>query len=253
MKRQVCKISIIVLIISLFGLFAYICDNSLLELFLAVITTIVLISFFNYKEENSSFLKEDDIYEIIHDIKTPITAELKITEHLLKGTFGTLNDTQKDIIIQINNSTMHVCNLINNISTLCREENTKTPILFERVNFNELIIECIQELKYIAAEKRCTILFDYDRQETYIYASRTEIKRVLINLLTNAVNYSYSDRIITTSIKTMDNKCFFGINSFGDYLDKNDIQNIFLKYKSIKSTSTSLGLYICNLILEKHN
>ena len=204
-------------------------------------------------QKSEYFSEENNFYELIHDIKTPATAQMRIAELLAKGSFGSLNEVQKDLIIQINNSAGYMLNIINNISTLCSYEHDNLSFDFETFEINSVIKSCIKELKYIAAEKRCSIIFDYSDSEIFVRANKMQIIRVLLNILTNAVKYSDSDRVITVIAKKHDKKCLFGVNSYGKILEAKDIKNIFKKYSSLNKTGNGLGLYICKLILEKHN
>ena len=207
-----------------------------------------IIIFSVLSREKVLYFSDDSIYEIIHDIKTPATAELRTTELFLNGSFGNINDMQRDILLQMHNSARYMLDLVNDISALCSYEHENTEWKFEVFDINRIIKLCMNNLKYLCADKRCTQLFDYAEEEIMVYGVKTEITRVLFNLLTNAIKYSYPDRIITVTTKIANDRCVFTVNSFGETFDKSDIK----KYNSINKTGNGLGLYICGFILEKH-
>lgn len=220
----------------------------------ALLCLVFQILSFSFRKNNSSYFSdESNLYELIHDIKTPAAAHVNIMKLFLNGAFGEINSLQKDILNQLQASSKYMLNIINNISTLCSFEHDNIRLNFEVFDINETIKMCIDNLKYSASEKRCNILFDYSDEKIYVNASKLEITRVLYNLLTNALKYSYSDRIITATTKIKNNKCLFEVNSYGDCLNKNEIKEIFNKYKSLNKTGNGLGLYVSNLILRKHN
>lgn len=219
---------------------------------LIVITTIVFL--LKYHNEKYNCLKnENDIYELIHDLKTPAIAQLRVTEYLVNGSFGNLNDSQKEIAVQLNNSARYMSDLINNFLLLCRVKHNNISFDKEKFDVNDIIKQCIADLKYIAEDKRCTILFDFSQEQIFVYGAKTELKRVVMNILTNAVNYSYPNRVITALSTIKQNTYIFEVNSFGDYIEKEQLKNICGEYKTLKKSGTGLGLYICEVILNKHN
>lgn len=227
--------------------------ESLFIFIFALISVCFLSLLFIYKEKTTYFSDENNIYEIIHDIKTPATAELRIIELFLKGFFGNVNETQQEILVQMRNSSVFMVEIINNISTLCSFEHENIDWHFEAFDINKITKMCTDNLKYLASDKRCSILFDCSETETYVYASKTEITRVIYNLLTNAIKYSYPDRVITVTTNVREDKCLFSVNSYGNTFDEHKEKEIFKKFCTLNKTGNGLGLYICNLILQKHN
>ncbi len=243
-----------VVLISIYCFIVNYFHNYILEL----LSGIVFVSSFIYinnkiKNINHFINDENDIDELLHDLKNPVLAQIKVSEHLIKGTFGGLNETQKEIIIQLNNSARYMYDLVNNFLIVCRAKHNNININTEIFEINDIIKQCVNDLKYISYDKRCTILFDYSQELIWVKGSKTDIRRVIMNLLVNAVEYSYPNRVITANSKIENGKYVFMVNSYGNYLEKNDMQILCEKYSSLKKSGTGLGLYICKIILQKHN
>lgn len=254
MKNGWLKYGAAAIIISLYCCFTNFYNNFLIELLTGIfLSMIVIYCFCNGKNKYSCIKTENDMYELIHDLKTPAIAQLRVSEHLANGTFGILNDSQHEIAVQLNNSARYMFDIVNNFLILCRLKHDNLPFDSEDLDINEIIKQSIADLKYIAADKRCSILFDYSEESIIVKGSKLELKRVIMNLLTNAVKYSYPNRIITTTSKTAKGKYIFNVNSFGDYIKKENVKVICNKYSSLKKSGTGLGLYICEIILNKHN
>lgn len=234
--------------------FANFYQNIAVKVIAALIVTTTIVFILRYNREKYNCLQnENDVYELIHDLKTPTIAQLRVTEYLANGSFGPLNDSQKEIVVQLNNSARYMSDIINNFLLLCRVKHNNISFQKEEFNINDVIKQCISDLKYIAADKRCTILFDYSQEQIFINGAKTELTRVIMNILTNAVNYSYPDRVITASSTIKQNSYVFEVNSFGDYIEREQLKNICGEYKTLKKSGTGLGLYICEVILNKHN
>lgn len=196
---------------------------------------------------------ENSLHEIIHDLKTPAAAQLRACELLLKGSFGNLENGQKELIVSMSNSNRYILDLVNNMLIYSKFNNNQINLNFEIFDINELIRKEIFNLNLLSEEKNCEIEFQSNKNEIFINASQTGIRRVIINLISNAVKFA--DSSSTIIIKTLaDNKtCEFSVLNYGKYIEKNDFHNIFKKYKSIGNYGNGLGLYISKLIISKHN
>lgn len=194
---------------------------------------------------------ENGIYEIIHDLKTPAAAQLRACELLLNGRFG--NSGQKEIILSMTNSNRYMLDLINNILIYSKFKNNQINTDFEVFNINELIRKEIFSLKFLSEEKNCEIDFQSNRNEIFINASVTGIRRVIINLISNALRFADSNSTVTVKTTADDNSCEFCVLNYGKYIEEKDFRNIFKKYKSFGGCGNGLGLYISKLIISKHN
>lgn len=194
---------------------------------------------------------ENGLNEIVHDLKTPATAQLRACELLLNGSLE--NCGQKELLVSMANSNRYMLDLINNILIYSKFRNNQIRRDFEVFNLNELIKKEIFSMKLLSAEKNCEIEFQSNRNEIFINASVTGIRRVLINLISNAVKFADSNSTVTVKTASDGKTCEFSVLNYGKYIKENDFQNIFKKYKSSGSYGNGLGLYISKLILSKHN
>ena len=89
-----------------------------------------------------------------------------------------------------------------------------------------------------------------------IYADRAEIKRVIINLCGNAVNYTDKSGKINILLKANNNDLIFSVTDNGNGIPKEDIPNLFKRFSQgttkKRSTGTGLGLYLSRQIIEAH-
>lgn len=252
MKTFLLKFVLSATLVSLYTLYINLFNNLYIEMMsgLLICMIIMYISYINHQK--SFFHKDEEVNEIVHDLKTPLTAQMRVSEYLIKGAFGELNETQKEIAIQLNNSSKLMLNIINNVLYSCKLKYNNQPIETQDFDINEIIRECISQLKYPSEDKRCKIIFDYSDEKIFVHADKTEIERVIINMLSNAVKYSHPDRIIMTEAKIKKNECSIGITSYGNLIEDKNLNKIFQKHNKISKTGTGLGLFICNKLLKKH-
>ena len=69
--------------------------------------------------------KEYFIETLIHDLKVPTIAQLRGLELLQKGTFGIINNDQKEILNNITDSCQYILTMISMVLNTYRFENSK--------------------------------------------------------------------------------------------------------------------------------
>ena len=83
------------------------------------------------------------------------------------------------------------------------------------------------------------------------------IKRVLNNLISNAIFYGKNSKNITIELAKTQYEIIISVIDEGDGIKEEDINNIFTKYytsaKKYSNIGVGLGLYIANKIILHHN
>ncbi len=216
--------------------------------------TLVLIRDVTSQKENER-LKDDFIATLTHDLRTPVLASLNGLDFALKGTFGELNEQLKELFSTMKRSTEDMLGLVNVLLEVYRYESGKMHLVKTDFNIKELISDCIVELKPLCVKNN--IVFDILKvDDVEIYADRSEIKRVLFNILGNAIKHSFDmgEIIVKTEINDKDIKV--SVQDFGEGLSKEDLEGLFKKFQRGTSKkrlpSTGLGLYLSRQIVETH-
>lgn len=217
--------------------------------------TIVLIRDVTSQKENER-LKDDFIATLTHDLRTPVLASLNALDFALKGTLGELNGELTNLFTTMKRSTEDMLGLVNVLLEVYRYESNKMHLAKTDFNLTELIKDCVEELKPLSDKNGLVIKTDF--KEAVINADKSEIKRVLFNILGNAVKHSFENGeiIIKTEIEN-DTDIKVSIRDFGEGLSKEDLEGLFKKFQRGTSKkrlpSTGLGLYLSRQIIEAHN
>lgn len=213
----------------------------------------------NTFEQKVEKTKNDFIETLTHDLKTPTITQIKALEMLKEGFFGSLSEVQKEIIGQIKNSCEYMNELIFTILDTFVIENGEIKLKQTRFNMVNLVKDITKELNLLASGKNKTFKIEIDEDVTFIYADKLQLKRVIFNLISNAVKYGENNSVIDIIVeKNADGMVDFRVVNKSDFLNSGDLQNIFDKYKSkanskISKISTGLGLYLSKRIVEKHD
>lgn len=213
----------------------------------------------NTFEQKVEKTKNDFIETLTHDLKTPTITQIKALEMLKDGYFGSLSEKQKEIVEQIKNSCEYMNELIFTILDTYVIESGDIKLKPTRFNLPNMVKDITRELNFLASGKNKSFDINIDEDLTFMYADKLQLKRVIFNLISNAVKYGENNSVIEINVtKSDDEKADFQVKNKSDFLNEKDLVNIFDKYKSkanskISKISTGLGLYLSKQIVEKHN
>ena len=201
--------------------------------------------------------KEAFLATVAHDLKTPISAGINALNLLLGEQLGELEEDQHEIIEDILNSTKFMQDMVENI--LC-----KNRIEFNNINLSKqicslegLVKSSIELTKYVLEQKKQSIQFECDLDNTLIPLDFLEMQRVIHNLIANSSEYSAQGGKIVIKIFKTNTKTGFSVQDFGKGIDLKNHDDVFLQYMSFakkeKRIGSGLGLYISKKIVEAHN
>ncbi len=201
--------------------------------------------------------KETFVATLTHDLKTPVRAQIKALELLLDGKMGDISSTQAELLNETLNSNKYMFSMLDNLLSTYKYENGNVVINKQDINVVELIKSCCSELKHLAEDKNHSINFDFEDEILQAHIDPIEIKRVIMNLLGNAINYTDENGKILISAKEENDKIILMFSDNGKGIAKDQIPLIFSKFisysKKFRQVGTGLGLYLAKKILERHD
>lgn len=200
--------------------------------------------------------KETFVATLTHDLKTPVRAQTKALEMILDEKFGQLKDSQEEIIRETLNSNKYMACMLDNLLSTYRLENGNTVFKKQNTDINNIISSCCSELKYLANDKGHEVILDFNHAESIAMVDPLEIKRVFINLISNAFNYTDENGSIIISSKKENNAVIVSVKDNGRGMTEKEISVLFNKYTSysrkFRHVGTGLGLYLSKKIIESH-
>lgn len=214
---------------------------------------LVITNYTNQKEIDS--LKEDFVATLTHDLKVPIIAEANMLEFFLQEKFGTLNDKQKEALENMKASNKELLDLVQIVLETYRLKEDEIDLNLEKISVKKFLNIIAEEMTYIAQKTNNKIVVivpeDYDIEIDFLH-----FKRVLKNLVNNAILYGKSNTDIEIIAKIVNEKSQIIVKDYGKGISAEDIEKIFNKYfsasKKFRKIGTGLGLYLSKKIVEAH-
>ncbi len=213
----------------------------------------------SYQVENE-ILRNDFIATLTHDLRTPLLAAISGIDFMLNGTLGgTLNEKQSVMLETMKKSNQDMLGLVNALLEVYRFESGNIFLSKSKFCLNELIKECINEIESLIKEEGFEVELNLINQEgTFeINADKKEIKRVIINLMGNALKYGNDKKKMTVTTMASGKDVTISVQDYGCGLDKEDRDKLFKRFSQgtskKRSCSTGLGLYLSRQIVEAHN
>ena len=146
----------------------------------------------------SSLAKSQFLFNMSHDIRTPMNAIIGYTNLARKGE---ASDEVKSYLDKIENSSQHLLALINDILEMSRIENGRMELEFVPVDLCA-VFEGMREL-FSEQMKDKNLNFSVHTnqiEDRYVWCDRKNINRVLLNLLSNACKFTPEGGTVSASI-----------------------------------------------------
>lgn len=227
--------------------------NALLE---SVFDRDAMIGEYIEKEKQTQNIKQDFISSLAHDLKVPIIAQDNTYDLFLNGNFGEITNIQKSAIENLKISNNDLKNLIADLLDAHKLDKQELNLNIKKTNINILINEVLEQNKSILTIQNKNIIFNQNA-DVECFVDSFLIKRVLNNLISNAIFYGKNTKNITITLEKKAKNAIISVSDEGDGIKEKDINNIFKKYytsaKKYSNIGIGLGLYIANKIVLAHN
>jgi len=208
--------------------------------------------------EQASMAKSEFLANMSHEIRTPLNGIVGFTDLLTRTS---LNDTQREYLGMVEQSTTLLLSIINDVLDFSKIEAGKMELEIEQTDLNELIIQLNKLFNVQITGKGLEFHLDIAPEvPSYIWTDGLRIKQVLMNLMSNAIKFTAKGKI-TFQISVLSREAEtavlrFSVQDTGIGIKEDKQAKIFEAF-SQEDTSmtkryggTGLGLTISNRLLK---
>src|SRR5262249_34563094 len=193
--------------------------------------------------------KDDLNRMVVHDLKNPVSGIAMLAQLALrKGT--DLPEAHRGYCVQIDRTCREMMRLIQNLLEISKIEEGKMPVVREPVSLAELAEEVVGEYAAVAEQGQRAVRTDVRRDLPRAVADRWLLRRVLTNLVVNAIRHSGSRDVKLDAAPGPDvGEVTLRVIDFGHGIAPEDQALIFEKFRSGRRSAvddpaddTGLGL-----------
>lgn len=207
-------------------------------------------------ERNLAQMREDFVATLTHDLKTPLLGAQQSLEYFKQGEFGPVTQEQTQLIEALLKSNHRQFALVENLLSVYKNDNLGLLLVLKPVNMDELIADSLTELQAYAASRQVRLDYICSNAPQVIQADALQLKRVLANLIHNALNVSTANTVIQIRLTEAKPNILIEVSDNGPGIPSEDIENVFTRFYQVKNKrqiqSTGIGLYLSRQIIDAH-
>ena len=207
--------------------------------------------------ERANQAKSDFLSSMSHEIRTPLNAIVGLSEMIRSGdNIESMREDSADIIL----ASQNLLEIVNGILDINKLEAGKMEII--EVNYNPLDVfnDLSRLIEVRIGDKHIELRTNFaENLPKELYGDREKIKRIVTNLLTNAVKYTEEGKIdFKVTCENVKDKCTMTISvqDTGRGMKEEMIPNLFTKFNRLEEDKdtdiegTGLGLAITKSLVE---
>jgi signal transduction histidine kinase len=205
--------------------------------------------------ERRNTVIRDLVYAFSHDLRTPLMANAMNMKLAIEGAFG---DLPKDYLKSLENglaANQDVLKLADELLLVARFESGESSPQTENINLLQTLEEMVARLLPIAKAKE--VQFKLDLNPVFVHGNSLDLRRVLQNLLDNAIKFSPAKSTIEISLRNLAHKsnhiARIEVQDTGSGVPQDLEGRLFTRFSSPRAGGGSgLGLYLAKRIVEAH-
>jgi signal transduction histidine kinase len=204
--------------------------------------------------------KEGLIQMIVHDLRSPLSALIGYIDLILLNK-SNFSQNQLDSLEKSLNSCLELKDMIQALLDIHKMEEGKLTLEKESTDLVKLIHGIVEQFSLRAKEKMVSLSFSRSDELPPLPVDPALIKRVIANLLTNAIRHTPSGGKVEVRLKPyhQNGSLYLSVCDNGDGLAPEYHQKIFEKFEQVRLKkagvavgATGLGLAFCKMAVEAH-
>ncbi len=136
----------------------------------------------------TNYFTDKFVATVSHELRNPLNGILGMSEALLEGVFGSLNELQLNAIQTIDRSGEYLLALVDNMAALAQLQAGKLELDLTSVTVTELCQSSVSFVEHNASQKQIQLDLNIPIDLSSIYIDFQRMRQVLINLLSHAID-----------------------------------------------------------------
>jgi signal transduction histidine kinase len=202
--------------------------------------------------------KTDFISAVSHELRTPLTSIKGYAAILTAEKLGVLPPAAKERLEKINAHSDELVHMVNDLLDIARIEAGKTVMKTEEQDIKNIIEDVVDIISIQCKNKNVELLTDIQESIPLLHVDRSQIERVFINLLGNAVKFTPKNGKITIRVTLKEKQLQVDIADTGVGIPAEALSQLFQEFYRVDNPinqqvkGTGLGLSLVKHIVEAH-
>jgi signal transduction histidine kinase len=210
----------------------------------------------NVRLADASRHKSRFLASMSHELRTPLNSITGFSKLLLNGVDGDLTPLQQTYVQSIHTSSTHLQQLVNGVLDMSSIEAGKLELKRELVDVAMVVEECLDTARALAEGKPLRIDRDVPEGTSMVHADRTKLKQIVLNLVSNAVKFTPTGRVLVR-VRTEDDAVHLLVADTGPGIPAAGLPRLFEPFTRIERTAretdgAGLGLMLSKRLVELH-
>ncbi|MBL0156188.1 MAG: PAS domain S-box protein [Bryobacterales bacterium] len=205
--------------------------------------------------EKANLSKSDFLSSMSHELRSPLNAILGFAQ-LINSDSPPPTDSQSASIDQILHAGWYLLELINEILDLSQIESGRLALSLEPTSLSEVMLECQSMIEPQGQKRGIKMSFPKFDKPCFVYADRTRLKQVLINLLANAIKYGEAHgTVLVDFANSTPERVRVSVRDTGEGLSPEKLMQLFQPFNRLgqersAEPGTGIGLVMSKRLVE---
>jgi signal transduction histidine kinase len=195
-------------------------------------------------------LKSQFIATASHELRTPLSIIKGFTNLITRrDDFGFDRDTEMQYLGLIDSQVNALTSLVDDMLSASRIESGRVRLQRERIELLPMIRRQLDTFMVAAAERKIEIMME-QADPAVAYADAQQAEQVLVNLVSNAIKYSFDGGRIRICLREDPEVVTISVADQGVGIARDQMDQLFSKFtrlanpRSVEAGGTGLGLFI---------
>lgn len=209
------------------------------------------------EQEKLEKMRREFVANVSHELKTPLTSIKSYTETILDGMVED-PETQREFLTVVSLEADRMNRLVQDLLQLSSFDTANVRLKREVHDYLALITMSIKKFEVTTKSKNQTIELFSDEESILGKFDYDKIEQVIINILSNAIKYSYENSILVVNVNSHGDYVNISVKDNGMGIPEKDLNRIFERFYRVDKArtrehgGTGLGLSIAKEIVEAH-
>jgi cell cycle sensor histidine kinase DivJ len=208
--------------------------------------------------QDANAAKSRFLANMSHELRTPLNAIIGFSDMIREQMFGAVPGRYLEYAGLINQSGIHLLDLIGDLLDTSKIEAGKYDITLESVDAPALVQDCLVVVAVSARKAKVALDVDLTPQPRRLIADKRATKQALLNLLSNAVKFTKPGGQVKLRSYSTPDHYYFEVSDTGVGISESDLKRIGTPFEQVgdeyarSRPGTGLGLAMVKSLVAMH-